>query len=149
MAGASPADRLQHFAKTALAFEPSSLVDRDAAVGVPDSVRSEPVPNRHVPGQTDSLITQFRPGLEVELYRTAPGAQFVQRIDVRSNRWLTVGPGISSSITDVTDSFGAPAESTDSSLAYTCHACGPVEEPITFYVRDLRVHRVRFAYYVD
>ncbi|MGH7444069.1 MAG: hypothetical protein ACREKM_04295, partial [Longimicrobiales bacterium] len=149
VAGATAAARLQQYAEGALGLESVTRAGLQERFGPPDSAHSKPTPNRHIPGQTDSIVTVYYPGLAVELYRTDPGTEFVQRADVSTDRWLHFGPGIGAPAAVMTGALGEPSEQTDSTLVFRCTACSPVNEPITFFLADGRVHRVRFAYYVD
>lgn len=147
--GATAAARLQTYAERALVLESVTRAGMRERLGPPDSAHSVPTPNRHIPGQTDSIVTVYYPGLAVELYRTDRGAEFVQRADVSTDRWLNFAPGIGSIAGAVAAALGEPSERTDSTLVFRCIPCSPVDEPITFFLADDRVHRVRFAYYVD
>ena len=149
LTGTSVAERLREYAENALALDDPAPAAVRAAHGAADSTAARPTPNRHLPGQTDSIVTLHYPGLTLEAYRTADGRELVQRVDVLANRWLRRGPGIGAGREDVREALGVPTEQSDSSLAYLCTECGPVEEPITFFFSDGRVRCVRFAFYVD
>ncbi len=147
--GATAADRLQQYNDGALAVDASDRSALRNRLGPPDSSAAEPTPNRHVPGQVDSVVAVYYRDLAVELYRTASGVELLQGVDVTANRWLRFAPGIGATVDDLRSELGEPVETTDSTLVFLCTDCGPVEEPMTFFLRDGRVWRVRFAYYVD
>lgn len=149
LTSATAEERLREYAEGAVVLEDPTPSGLRSEFGAPDSTHARPTPNRHIPGQTDSIVTVYYPGLTVEAYRTADARELVQRVDVLANRWLRRAPGIGAGREEVGGALGAPTEQSDSTLAYLCMQCGPVEEPITFFFADDRVRRVRFAFYVD
>lgn len=147
--GASADERLRNYTDGALALESTTRAGMRERLGPPDSTRSDPTANRHIAGQTDTIVTVYYPGLAVELYRVTAGTELIQRVDVEDNRWLRYSPGIGADTDELPITFGAPVERTDSTLAFVCRACSPVAEPITFHFANGRVRWIRFAYYVD
>ena len=85
----------------------------------PRSARAEPVRNRHVPGQIDTVRTWGYDGLELEVYETAEGRALLQRLAVTSGTYGT-SDGLSVGETrDALESvLGPPASSGSAGVTY-------------------------------
>lgn len=120
----------------------------EAALGVPDSIEAEAVPNRHIPGITDTLFTVHYPDIVAHIHRPGGGGELLSRVEVSSNRHLR-DDVIGLPRTAIEEAFGAPDESSDSTVTYYCRSCEASENPVELSFRGGRVHRIRFNYYVD
>ena len=80
----------------------------------PQTEKSRAVPNLHVPGQVDRVITLTRAGLEVEAYEPAGGAVLILRITATGRgHLLPAGLRIGKSrLRDVSRALGEDAETT-------------------------------------
>ncbi len=120
-------------------------------LGEPDSVSREPRPNRHVPGQVDTVYTLYYPGLRAEYYDVARGRSLASSAVVRDNRYLAGTPlRIRMTRAEVEDRLGPPQRDRDGDPVYTCARCGGAEDSVVLHydARD-RLEAVEFAYYVD
>ena len=124
---------------------PSAL---ESSLGKPDSVRSQPVANRHVPDVTDTLSAIHYPGLTLETHRPGGGEDIVAAVDVRENRYLAYSL-IGRTRQEVEAEFGPPGEIRDGRYVYLCGSCPGVENPVELIFERDQVRRVRFTYYVD
>ena len=138
----------EEFVTNALRLPGQSRADFARALGDPDSVAAEVVPNRHVPGVTDTLFTLYYPDLTAHLHRPGPGGELTSSVEVRSDRHLRY-PAIGVTASTVESAFGPPDLRTDSSLTYRCTTCVAGDDPVELLVRNGRVQRLRFNYYVD
>lgn len=117
-------------------------------LGQPDSIAYEVIPNRHVPGERDTLFTIYYPDLVASVHRPGPGGELLSRVSVMANRHLRY-PALGATENAVTAAFGTPDERTDSSLTYHCTTCVAGDNPVVLFLQDGRVHRVQFNFYVD
>lgn len=118
-------------------------------LGAPDSVRSEVVANRHVPGVSDTLFTVYYSDLVATLHKPGGGHDISSGAVISHNRYLSA-PIIGMSAAEVERSYGAPDRRSDSSSTYNCiGSCATVEDPVEFVFASGRVRRVRLSYYVD
>lgn len=119
-----------------------------SALGAADSVQSEVVPNRHVPGAQDTLFTIFYPGLVVGIHRPGPGGELLSSAEVWSNRYLRY-PAIGARRSSILAAFGPPDRMATDSLTYRCTSCIAGDDPVTLVFVEDRVERVGFSFYVD
>lgn len=126
-----------------------SRADIIGRLGEPDSVQSQPTPNRHVPGQIDSLVQLHYADLRVVIYQIATGQELIASIEVESNDYLRQPvPRVGTRWADVVALFGEPHSQDASGFRYSCRSC-VVEQQVVFKVRDRVVTSIGFAYYVD
>lgn len=118
------------------------------ALGPPDSIEAQAVPNRHNPGITDTLFTVHYPDLVAHIHRPGGGGELLSSVQVSSNRHLRYDV-IGLPRTTIEESFGVPDESSDSSVTYYCRSCEASENPVELSFRGGRVDRIQFNYYVD
>lgn len=120
------------------------------SLGEPDSISARVVPNRHVPGAHDTLFTVHYPGLVAHLHRPGPGGEMLAGAEVTDNRYLRYPQvGIGATPRELQGALGLPDEPPDSVYTYSCHACEGVVEPVRLFLRDGRVRRIVFSFYVD
>lgn len=119
--------------------------------GEPDRRSADPTPNRHIPDQTDSIITlAYDRGLSVTFYAITGGRSLLQSLSVTEAGILPDGPiDVGARWEEVTDLLGAPDGRRSGRPYYVCASCGEAEEPVSFGVEDGVVRSVRFEYYVD
>ncbi|MDX1647711.1 MAG: hypothetical protein R3304_11255 [Longimicrobiales bacterium] len=119
--------------------------------GPPDARRASPTPNRHVPDQTDTLVTLEYEGLTVELYSVTGGEDLLQSIVVSSPGILAYDQpvDVGSEWATVTSVLGPPSGRRDGTPFYACEGCPAADAPVYFEVEDGVVRRIRFSYYVD
>jgi len=121
-----------------------------ARLGEPDSVGSMPVPNRHDPAVTDSVVQLLYPGARYTYYVVSAGpGEILDEARISSKEHLRhARPGIGSPESEVRAAFGAPTAARAGQLEYECRTC-EVPEPVTFVLGNGRVSEIRFDYYVD
>ena len=127
----------------------SELRDR---FGPPDERTVSPTPNRHVPDQTDTLVTlTYDRGLTIELYSVTGGDDLLQSVVVSSPGVVSYDEpvDVGSTWETVTSILGPPSGRRDGMPFYACEGCPAAESPVFFDVVDGVVRRIRFTYYVD
>ena len=145
--GAALPDR-DTFVTEGLAAHAGSRAALRAHLGEPDSVEREIVPNRHVPGMQDTLLTVVYPEVIAHLHRPGGGGELLSHVRVESNEHLR-HPLIGVTVAQLEAAFGAPDDASDSSLVYHCASCQGGDDPVEILLREGVVHAVRFNYYVD
>lgn len=146
--GDTPDERCAAWAEVgpAIALDRASL---EATLGPPDSVSTTVEPNRHIPDETDTILTLIWPGLSVTLRLAPDGRALVEDAVVRENRFLPWSePAIGDAADAVIAILGEPEERDDVHLLYVCGS-GPVNEPIALELRSDTVRAVAYHYYVD
>lgn len=129
----------------------TSRIGLVSALGRPDSIDANPIPNRHVQGVIDTIVTFHYPDLVATFHRPGGGGEILAGLVVTGNRHLQF-PSIGQMIGDVEAHFGSPDERTDTSFAYLDLGrteVGAGGDGVEFFHAGGRVHRVRFYYYVD
>lgn len=150
---ADPAPGCEAFAERDLAVSvPTRRAFRDA-LGEPTAVTRTPVANRHVEGQTDSLVAFERPGLAATYY-VLPDRDLLSSVAVSDPRWLRYSePTLGTTRADVESMFGPPdavPEAADgTTMTYHCSPSPGAEEPVHFDLLDGVVTEIRFTKYVD
>ncbi|NIQ59728.1 MAG: hypothetical protein GWN71_42250, partial [Gammaproteobacteria bacterium] len=135
------------------AFLPSTATPADIVerFGEPDRRTATPTANRHVPGQTDSIVTlEYDRGLRLELYSVAGGRDLLREAEVTAPGILesdVVDVGVAWAV--ITRRMGQPQGRRGGMPYYLCGSCMGAEEPVFFAVEDGVVRRIRFSYYVD
>lgn len=147
---AGPADlpSLEAFIRDGLSVPAESRASLRDALGDRDSIASEVIPNRHVPGVVDTLFTVYYPGLEVHIHRPGPGGELLSSVDVASNRYLHY-PVIGAAGSAIEEAFGAPDDRAPGTLTYLCTTCIAGDNPVHIFLENGRVAGVQFNYYVD
>ena len=136
------------FVTEGLATHAGSRAALRARLGEPDSVSRETVPNRHVPGVQDTLLTIQYPEVVARLHKPGGGGELLSSVRVASNDHLRY-PLIGKSLSEVDAAFGAPHDANDSTLIYRCGSCQGGDDPVEILIRDGVVYAVRFNFYVD
>lgn len=135
------------------AFLPSTTDPADAVArfGPPDRRTAEPTPNRHVPDQTDSIVTlEYDRGLTVTFYAVTVGDALLQTAEVSAPDILDDSPvDVGTPWPAVVELFGDPQGRRNGMPFYVCGSCMGAEEPVYFDVMDGVIRRIRFSYYVD
>ena len=144
---ASAADR---FVTEGLAPVGRTRAEIRDALGEPDSVRREPVANRHVPDQTDTIVTLHYPTLRATLYLVTGGGDLLQSVRVTDDRHLR-DPAVRIGMPweEVRRRLGEPHDREGDVPVYWCRSCTGAEHPVRFHVAGGRVRAVEFTYYVD
>lgn len=134
-------------------FLPSgaSIADVIGRFGPPDRRQADATPNRHVPDQTDSIVTLvYDRGLTVTFYDVTGGDELIELAEVTAPGILDDSPvDVGTMWSDVLERFGEPDGRRDGMAFYVCGSCMGAEEPVFFDVVDGVVRRIRFSYYVD
>lgn len=120
--------------------------------GPPDTRTATATPNRHIPDQTDTIVTlEYARGLTVELYSVTGGDDLLQSIMVSSPGIVSYDEpvDVGSAWSTVTSILGPPSGRQDGMPFYACEGCPAAESPVYFEVVDGVVSRIRFSYYVD
>lgn len=123
-----------------------------AALGEPDSVRMETVPNRHDPAVVDTVVALYYTDLTAIVWKPGyPEARdLLEHVEVRSNRYLRwPSLGIGARARDIIAALGQPFEKSPARLVYHCGPSEAVDEPLVFGLRAGRVRSVAFNRYVD
>lgn len=124
--------------------EPTRRTLRDA-FGEPEATSVTTEPNRHAPERTDSLFVLSWPGAEFRL-RKASGDDLPERAEI--TRAGVMDPDlIGVDTARVVEVLGPPTERADGEMVYDCGT--GASEPVTLFVEDGVVARVRVSYYVD
>lgn len=119
----------------------------------PTEIRKRPVPNRHDPALTDTVVTFVHPGLELEVYRvTTSGKEILRSIEVTGEGYRTgegVGPG--STRARVTRALGEPDRVEGSRLVYRQREgeVDPTPTTLSIRFRGDRVAAMTWSFYVD
>lgn len=133
------------------AIRGASRIGLVRALGRPDSIASDPIPNRHVPGLIDTIVTFHYRDLVATFHRPGGGGEILASLVVTGNRHLQC-PAIGQPTRDVEARFGSPDERSDTSFTYLDLAqteVGAGGDGVEFFHAAGRVHRVRLYYYVD
>lgn len=120
--------------------------------GPPDKRTTTPTPNRHVPDQTDTIVTlEYDRGLTIELYSVTGGDDLLQSVVVSSPGVLSYDApvDVGAAWEAVTAILGPASGRQDGTPFYACEGCPAGESPVYFEVVDGVVRRIRFSYYVD
>lgn len=134
-------------ARTLLVVEPTRAA-LAARFGPPDSLEVATEPNRHVPGQVDSLFVAHYDGLTSAIRTPSPGRDLPFHVVVTDSRFLRYPAlGIGATATAVEAALGPPTRRTPTTLVYECGE--GAEEPVTFRLRDGVVERIVVDFYVD
>jgi hypothetical protein len=119
----------------------------------PLRVETEAVPNRHVPGQTDTVRTLVYDGLALELYEVTGGAVFLQEVTVTGEDYETAeGLGVASTRDEVEAVYtnSTSAEPTDEGTVVTYErANGPTPVVLRVRYEGDRVAAMTWSFYVD
>lgn len=119
-------------------------------LGAPERVETEPITNRHDPQITDSIVTlHYGDALYVFYVVTQADRDLLDVAVIRGDRHLRyAAPGIGTPADSVRARLGEPRAMRFDALEYDCLTC-EVALPVTFEIRDGRVHGIVFDYYVD
>lgn len=118
----------------------------------PQRVESEPVQNRHVEGQTDTLRTFHYDGLALEVYVVADGKEILQEVRVTGEGYETAERlGVGSTRGAVREALGEPTRAEGNALTFEVTASPEDPTPTTLTVRfdGDRVEALTWSYYVD
>lgn len=129
----------------------------------PLEIRREPVRNRHDPTLVDTLVTFIHPGLRLEVYHvTASERDIVRSVEVTGEGYRTadgIGPGSSrgdvAAVLGPPDTVAGPPGPADTVVGTTLvyHGIrgepGPTPTTLSIELRDERVRRMTWSYYVD
>lgn len=116
----------ESFYKTGLAGISTDLAIIHEDFGDPDSTHVTAVKNRHVPTQTDSLITRHYKGFDVVVYRiSTDGKELLSAVRVMDNKYINASSPIRVGIAedDLAMVMGTPTESNDTIHTYVCATC--------------------------
>lgn len=138
----------EEFVRGGLALAAWSRASLREALGEPDSIASEVIPNRHLPGAIDTLFIVYYPELAVHIHRPGPGGELVSSAYVGSNQYLKY-PVIGVAEGAIETAFGPPDEESGDTLTYLCTNCIAADDPVHLFLERGRVEGVRFNYYVD
>lgn len=114
------------FYKAGLSGISTDLANIREDFGDGDSIKARAVQNRHVPTQTDSVITRHYKGFDVVIYRiSTDGKELLSSIRVMDNKYISAAAPVrvGMAAADLAVVMGAPTESNDSVFTYTCTTC--------------------------
>lgn len=140
------------YAEQGLRVDARSREAYRAALGEPDSVASETVANRHVPGVTDTIFRWHYPGLTTQIWKpgTEGGTDLLDRVEVRSDDHLAWPElGIGTRAERIVQAFGPPMERSEQRIEYACGSGMGAETVVAFLLEGGRVSEVHFDMYVD
>lgn len=120
----------------------------------PTRAETEPVENRHVPGQIDTLRTLVYDGLRIQLYEVADGSgrRLVQEVTVTGEGYATAeGLGVGSTRAEVREALGEPLYAEADALGYEVQESPDDPTPALLHVefQEERVAALRWSLYVD
>ncbi|MBW3535824.1 MAG: hypothetical protein KY453_11520 [Gemmatimonadetes bacterium] len=120
------------------------------SLGEPDSIGREPVANRHVPDQTDTIVTLHYPELVATLYAATGGDDLLQSVRVTDDAHLR-DPAIRIGMPweEARRRLGDPHEMDGEVPVYVCRSCTGAENPVRIHVADGLIQAIEFTYYVD
>lgn len=137
------------FVRNGLAPPVGTIAALRDALGSPDRVEVEEMANRHVPEQTDSILTLRYPGLMAEYYRVR-GRDLPLAFRVTESRhlardWIRIGMRWE----DARRILGEARDEGEGIYSYDCGSCMGADEPVFFEVTEGRVAAIVFTFYVD
>lgn len=139
---------LSEIVDAALNGRDTTALDR---LGPPDSITTAPQPNRHVPGQMDTLRTYFYDGVRLTVYDVTNSAdQFVTTMQVTGPAYTTDDSlHVGSSRSEVENTLGAPDRQDGDEYIYELGE--PVAAPnlLRLTVEADTVQRMTWSFYVD
>lgn len=139
---------LSEIVDAALNGRDTTALDR---LGPPDSITTAPQPNRHVPGQMDTLRTYFYDGVRLTVYDVTNSAdQFVTTMQVTGPAYVTQDSlHVGSSRSEVENTLGAPDRQDGDEYIYELGE--PVAAPnlLRLTVEADTVQRMTWSFYVD
>jgi hypothetical protein len=138
----------EEFVTRGLGIDAGTRESLRAALGEPDSLGAEVLPNRHVPGVMDTIYTVIHSDLTARIHHPGGGGDLLSSVEVSANRHLRY-PVIGLDVARIDAAFGRPDEASDSSLTYSCTSCVAGDDPVQLLFAEGKVRRVRFNYYVD
>ena len=113
-------------------------------------MRREPIENRHVEGQIDSLAVVTYPGLEVVAYEIRDGATFVQSVAVTGPQHRTAsGLGVGRTREEIEATTGAPVTTIDEEVLYEVGSGYSSVTLNVLYGTDGRAERLVWFPYLD
>ena len=95
VSSAQPADAAagcKQFTNEGLNLKARSRAELATEVGRASKTEVEVVPNRHDPGQQDSIIRLEYDGMTVQLRKPGPGGEMFEYVSVSKRKWLRVRP---------------------------------------------------------
>jgi hypothetical protein len=152
VARASPeaaAAACKQFTQEGLKLKATNRAELEAEAGRPSITDVTVEPNRHMPGQQDSIIRLEYNGMEVQLRKPGPGGEMFEYVAVTDRRWLNFPyfrPGVS--VNSVIAAMGEPQRRENNRLIYNCGE-SEADAPVVFEFEDDAVKRIVFNYYVD
>ena len=118
--------------------------------GAPQRIESQPIPNRHDPSVTDSIVQLHYAGARYVYYVVTQGSHaLLDDALIRDPSHLRyAAPGIGTPADSLRAWWGEPTNGTDTTLEYDCTSC-ETPHPATFVIQDGVVREIRFDFYVD
>ena len=115
----------------------------------PLRIEAVPRPNRHIPGQIDTLRTFHYAGLQFTVYDVSGSAkEIMQRIVVTDSAYTTeAGVHVGMRPQQVRVALGAPSEVTDGTFVYELSRVTPNQLRVVFGAG--RATRLEWDFYVD
>lgn len=156
--GAEPSDPTPP-ASTGPGVPLSALLDEsadDAALrnrlAEPLRIETEPVENRHEPGQIDTVRTYVYDDLRVRFYDRTGGGPLLERVTVTGGDYRTAeGIGAGSTRAEIEAAYGAPAETHDGDPIYEVPSTPDDPTPLRLQVTydGDAAERLTWYFYVD
>ena len=117
-------------------------------LGPPRTTEAEPVPNRYVRGQVDTLYTLAYTGLEALVYDvTDDTTSFLVRLSLSSTQYATPeGVHVGLREEQVLDEIGAPTRRNASEGELVYQESGPMPTSMVVRVRDGRVVQIDWTF---
>ena len=108
----------------------------------PRDRHAEAVANRHVEGQTDSLVTWVYDGLTLEIYAVTAGPAFVRRVVVTRGMYGTSdGLSVGEPRASMEETLGRPSAEVPGAVSYRLGGETPVFVDVTYAPDDDGVER--------
>ena len=134
----------------------AALIENDFAtvldrLNPPLRVEEEPIENRHVPGQVDTLRTYFYEGLRFTVYDvSASGKKLLQNLTVTSDAYpAPQGVRVGMTRQEITQRLGTPVRQEDGVYIYHL-GDGPIPNPIlSVHFENDTVSTLKWSFYVD
>lgn len=118
-------------------------------LGAPRTIQTEPVPNRYVQGQTDTLRTLVYTGMEALVYDvTNDPKTFLVRLSLSSTQYTTPeGVRVGLREERLLEQLGPPTRRNASRGEWIYQESGPTPTSMVVRLRDSRVVRIDWEFY--
>lgn len=120
-------------------------------LGSPQKIRKEKIKNIYDHNQMDETIEIYYDGLYIKIYNVKAvdgDKEMIEAISVFSNKYkIKWGLNIGCSRQQVKDILGAPSEVDNEKLTYSLD--GNFPHQFDFFIKDGKVYKIEWSYYMD